>query len=213
MDTNLTVAYASEITAAAARHHLDPRLLAAVAAQETGGPGTNAGRNIVGDGGHGRGLFQIDDRWHAFARSAQALDPARNADYAAGLIGRLLSRYGDVRKALSAYNAGDPNASGTRTDWGGGTSLAYADSVLRHYAALGGGAPAAQAEPDASSGLRAESLSEQAGVGTLMSFALGQPPGFTAPRSYRDVAALDDSGRSKSRASYDFVDPDSSAES
>ncbi|MHB8304767.1 MAG: transglycosylase SLT domain-containing protein, partial [Vulcanimicrobiaceae bacterium] len=97
------VAYAREIAAAARRHGLDPRLLAAVAAQETGGPGSNAGRNIVGDGGHGRGLFQIDDRWHAFARSPAAMQPARNAEYAAGLISGLLHRYGgNLREALSA---------------------------------------------------------------------------------------------------------------
>src|ERR1700738_1484828 len=121
MDTHLTVAYATEITAAATRHNLDPRLLAAVAAQETGGPGADSGRHVVGDGGHGHGLFQIDDRWHAFARGPAAMDPAGNADYAAGLLESNLQRYGgDVRAALSAYNAGSPNAAGTPTDWGDG---------------------------------------------------------------------------------------------
>ncbi len=135
------VAYASQIAGAAARHGLNPRLLAAVAAQETGGPASNAGRNIVGDGGHGRGLFQIDDRYHGFARSAAAMDPGANADYAAGLLAGLLRRYGDTRAALCAYNAGDPHARGTVTAWGGGARLGYADSVLRHYAGLGGGSP------------------------------------------------------------------------
>ncbi|MBV9971757.1 MAG: hypothetical protein JO135_00315, partial [Candidatus Eremiobacteraeota bacterium] len=69
------VAYSGEIAAAAARHGVDAKLLAAVAAQETGGPGANAGHNIVGDGGHGHGLFQIDDRFHDFARTAAAMDP------------------------------------------------------------------------------------------------------------------------------------------
>jgi Transglycosylase SLT domain len=139
MDTHLNVAFGPQIAAAAARHHLDPRLLAAVAAQETGGPGADSGRNVVGDGGHGHGVFQIDDRWHAFARSPAAMDPARNADYAAGLLEANLGRYGgDVRAALSAYNAGSPNATGTTTDWGDGRPVGYADSVLRHYARLGG---------------------------------------------------------------------------
>jgi hypothetical protein len=139
MTTNLNVAFGPEIAAAATRHNLDPRLLAAVAAQETGGPGADSGRNVVGDGGHGRGLFQIDDRWHDFARTPSAMDPARNADYAAGLIESNLDRYGgDVRAALSAYNAGSPNATGTPTDWGDGKPVSYADSVLRHYTRLGG---------------------------------------------------------------------------
>jgi hypothetical protein len=133
------VAFAPQITAAAARHGLDPRLLAAVAAQETGGPGSNSGANVVGDGGHGHGLFQIDDRWHAFASTPAAMDPARNAEYAAGLIGGLLKRFGgNVHAALSAYNAGSPTATGTTTNWGHGVNVGYADSVLLHYAQLGG---------------------------------------------------------------------------
>ena len=133
------VHYAPQIVSAARRHGVDPALLAALAAQETGGPGSNGGRNIVGDGGHGRGLFQIDDRWHAFARTAAAMDPGQNADYAAGMISGLLKRYGgDVHKALSAYNAGSPQATGTTTTWGDGKVLGYADSVLRHYRQLSG---------------------------------------------------------------------------
>jgi hypothetical protein len=148
MDTHLNVAFGPQIAAAAARHHLDPRLLAAVAAQETGGPGADSGRNVVGDGGHGRGVFQIDDRWHAFARSPAAMDPARNADYAAGLLEANLGRYGgDVRAALSAYNAGSPAATGTTTDWGDGRPIGYADSVLRHYARLGDDGRSASGAP------------------------------------------------------------------
>lgn len=153
MNTNLTVAFGAQIEAAATRHHLEPRLLAAVAAQETGGPGADSGRNIVGDGGHGHGVFQIDDRWHAFARSPAAMDPARNADYAAGMLESNLNRFGgNVRSALSAYNAGSPTATGTRTDWGDGKPVSYADSVFRHYARLGGdpAAPAGGARPGSS---------------------------------------------------------------
>jgi soluble lytic murein transglycosylase-like protein len=133
------VAYAPEIASAARRHGLDPELPAAVAAQETGGPGSNAGRNVVGDGGHGRGLFQIDDRWHPFASTPAAMDPGQNADYAAGMISGLLKRYrGDVHEALSAYNAGSPTATGTRTRWSDGSDPGYADSVMRHYERLTG---------------------------------------------------------------------------
>ncbi|MBV8372403.1 MAG: transglycosylase SLT domain-containing protein [Candidatus Eremiobacteraeota bacterium] len=134
------VAYAPEIAGAARRHAVDPELLAAVAAQETGGPGSNAGRNEVGDGGHGRGLFQIDDRWHDFAKTSAAMDPAENADYAAGMISGLLAHYdGNVHRALSAYNAGSPDATGTTTQWADGRRLGYADSVMEHYARLTGG--------------------------------------------------------------------------
>ncbi|HTX58933.1 MAG TPA: transglycosylase SLT domain-containing protein [Verrucomicrobiae bacterium] len=139
------VAYAPAIAGAAQRHGLDPELLAAVAAQETGGPGANAGRNVVGDGGHGHGLFQIDDRYHTFAQSPQAMDPSANADYAAGMLSGLLQKYGgNVHDALSAYNAGSPQATGTTTTWSDGSTLGYADSVMRHYTQLtGGGSPSA----------------------------------------------------------------------
>ncbi len=133
------VRYATQIAGAARKHGLNPELLAAVAAQETGGPGSNAGHNIVGDGGHGRGIFQIDDRWHDFAKTPEAMDPQDNADYAAGMISGLLKRYGGtVHEALSAYNAGDPDATGTRTRWGDGRNLGYADSVIEHYRRLTG---------------------------------------------------------------------------
>ena len=138
------VAYAPQISQAAQRHGLDPALLAAVAAQETGGPGVNSGANVVGDGGHGHGLFQIDDRYHAFAATRAAMDPGQNADYAAGLLSSLLQKYGgNVHAALSAYNAGSPAAVGSTTDWGGMT-LGYADSVMAHYAQLAGTARDAQ---------------------------------------------------------------------
>jgi hypothetical protein len=179
------VAYAPEIVRAAGKHGVNAQLLAAVAAQETGGPGSNAGSNIVGDGGHGHGLFQIDDRWHAFARNPAAMDPQANADYAAGMISGLLRRYGgNVHKALSAYNAGDPNATGTITPWQDGRKLGYADSVMRHYAQLGG----------APQDFTAESATEQQNVNQLATFASLMPP--PAPQaanahSFRQLAGSD----------------------
>lgn len=172
------VAYAPQIANAARRFKIDPNLLAAVAAQETGGPGSNAGRNVVGDGGHGRGIFQIDDRWHSFASTPAAMDPAQNADYAAGMISGLLKRYGgDVHEALSAYNAGSPTATGTTTRWSDGSELGYADSVMRHYQRLTGESPQSTAI--------AESNATVASVGELQSRAQSLPlaPAIPAPTS------------------------------
>jgi hypothetical protein len=170
--TPLSVAFAPQITAAARAHHLDPTLLAAVAAQETGGPGADSGKNVVGDGGHGHGLFQIDDRWHAFASTPAAMDPAKNADYAAGLLSSLLKTYGgNVHMALSAYNAGSPTATGTTTNWGG-TVLGYADSVLAHVAQLGGNAGGASGAALAARDAAVPDLAETtAGTNSLQSIA------------------------------------------
>lgn len=159
------VAYAPQIAAAAGKHGLDPNLLAAVAAQETGGPDSNSGRNVVGDGGHGHGVFQIDDRWHAFAATPSAMDPGKNADYAAGMLAGLLKQYGgNVHEALSAYNSGSPASTGTTTRWGDGSVLGYADSVMRHYERLGGSA-GPEGSSSAASAAVAESATTLASVG------------------------------------------------
>jgi hypothetical protein len=139
MELSSNIRFGAQIAAAARSHGLDPKLLAAVAAQESGGPGQNSGNNVVGDAGHGHGLFQIDDRAWAFAASPAAMDPSANANAAAGILRDDLDRYGgNVRAALSAYNSGSPSGAGTPTTWGDGATLSYADSVMRHYAALGG---------------------------------------------------------------------------
>lgn len=90
-------------------------LLLAVASRESGC------RNIVGDHGHGRGVFQIDDRLHAdWLRRQGALaqgavpSPAAGARHAAGLLAanlaegeaRVLVGRRRLKFALSAYNAG-----------------------------------------------------------------------------------------------------------
>lgn len=176
------VSYAGAIASAAKKHGLDPKLLAAVAAQETGGPGSNSGRNILGDGGHGHGIFQIDDRWHSFAKTSAAMDPQQNADYAAGMISGLLNTYGgDVHKALSAYNAGSPNATGTTTDWGGGKRLGYADSVLAHYAKLGGVAGGQTAQTGLLGSMLDELFHEISQVNQLQGLAQGSPAAPSGP--------------------------------
>ncbi len=204
MDTSLSVAYGPAITAAATRHHLQPRLLAAVAAQETGGPGSNSGRNIVGDEGHGHGLFQIDDRWHAFARTPAAMDPAKNADYAAGMIASNLDRYGgDVHKALSAYNTGSPTATGTTTDWGDGKPIGYADSVLRHFAQLAGGPADPTAPTPADARDSAASVDALRGAAGILSSGTQLSPGIQFATSSLSPAT----GQSTSSTSADPYPP------
>jgi hypothetical protein len=189
---SLDVAYGAAIVQAAQRWGIEPRLLAAVAAQESGGPGSDSGRNIVGDGGHGHGLFQIDDRYHAFARTAAAMDPGKNADYAAHLLHDLLNRYGgNVHAALSAYNAGSPNARGTLTTWSDGKTLGYADSVERHYLHLRVGEAAERTRADAPLAIE---LTQALG-----SFAATRAPGLcVAAQPASTAQALQAMGRTDS---------------
>ena len=95
-----------------------------------------------------------------------AIQASFNADYAAGILAGNLRRYGgDVREALSAYNAGSPTATGTRTDWGDGKPVGYADSVLRHLTQLGG-AGAAPAQPAAAAATTSTTSSSAAAPAT-----------------------------------------------
>ncbi len=76
------------------------------------------GRNIVGDGGHGRGLMQIDDRtWGSWLRTHKGgLDPRSNIMKGASILRQNLNYFkGKIaaskvrRAAIAAYNAGPGN--------------------------------------------------------------------------------------------------------
>lgn len=88
------------------KHGLLINILIAQCLHESGG------KNILGDGGHGRGLMQIDDRAHPdwLAANKDGLDPASNIDYACQLMSDLVAHYaGDYHHALAAYNSGMGN--------------------------------------------------------------------------------------------------------
>ncbi len=95
--------YLPYVQAAARRYNLDPALILGVIDRET------RGRNIVGDGGHGRGLMQIDDRYHGtwLAGHDGGLDPESNIDYGAHMLRQNLDHFnGNTQAALAAYNSG-----------------------------------------------------------------------------------------------------------
>lgn len=78
------------------------------------------------------GLMQINQINHAWLaeeyRTADMLDPYQNVFCGVKIIGGYLSKYGDVTKALMAYNMGDYGASKA---WQNGiTSTSYTDSIL-----------------------------------------------------------------------------------
>jgi soluble lytic murein transglycosylase-like protein len=85
-------------------------LLMAIASRET-----NI-RNITGDGGHGRGIMQIDDRsFPDFANSSHSKDPRRNILKGGEILNgkrKFLSNKGVsgdllVRGSVAAYNGGE----------------------------------------------------------------------------------------------------------
>lgn len=97
---------------------LDPALVMAIIDRESlGGEALKPrGPSGTGDGGHGRGLAQIDDRAHPFTSceddTGRALwaDPWFNVSYACRLLARLMLTFkGDVAAAVGAYNTGAGN--------------------------------------------------------------------------------------------------------
>jgi soluble lytic murein transglycosylase-like protein len=97
---------------------VDPLLLAAVIDRESlGGDALKPkGPAGTGDGGHGRGLGQIDDRSHASFLAAKFdsgaplwQDPTFNVLYAAKLLRKNLDRFGEEGPAVAAYNCGPGN--------------------------------------------------------------------------------------------------------
>lgn len=96
----------------ARRHDVRLDVLLAIASRETAfGLTPFLADDWSGDGGHGRGLMQIDDRYHSEFTSSHANDDhSANIDYAAQYLRGLLDYYdGDYRRAVPAYNAGQGN--------------------------------------------------------------------------------------------------------
>lgn len=109
------------IEAVAESFELEPAVVAAVISRESGG-GRLLGKNgcppDTGDQGHGRGLMQIDDRWHQSFLAIPGFwrRPPANLAYGCYLLQenlqavtgtwpRLSYAY-RLRAALAAYNAG-----------------------------------------------------------------------------------------------------------
>lgn len=94
------------LNAACQKYGVPPEIAKAVAYKESGwNP-----RASSFDGGHGKGIMQIDDRSHAFARGPQVWDPAANIDYGVRLLAQNFKRTGNWREAVRRYNGSGPMA-------------------------------------------------------------------------------------------------------
>jgi|WetSurMetagenome_2_1015567.scaffolds.fasta_scaffold340798_2 soluble lytic murein transglycosylase-like protein len=88
------------LATAAEKHGVDPALLSALAATESGfNPSAVSSKGALG-------LLQLMPGTAARLGVQDAFDPVANADAGAGYLREQLDRFGDVRLALAAYNAG-----------------------------------------------------------------------------------------------------------
>ena len=90
------------INAAAEKHEIEPELIKAVMRNES-----NFNPNAVSRAG-AKGLMQIMDFNSRAMGVTNPFDPAESIDAGAKILKGHLTKYGDVAKALAAYNAGGP---------------------------------------------------------------------------------------------------------
>lgn len=110
-----------------AKYSLPRGLLLAVGSRET---------NLVdeiGDGGHGHGVWQLDDRSHVIPVPFPVTEQADVA--AAMLAAELIAQANNIDRAACVYNSGQPYDSGT-TGGNYGLDVEYRQSLIAaHYPA------------------------------------------------------------------------------
>lgn len=104
-DVPLDAALQLHIISEADKAGIDPAIIMAMAYKESA-----FNVNSVGDGGDSYGLLQIQPKWH-YKRMQKLgctdlLDPYQNVTVGVDYLCELLSRYGSIDKALTAYNKG-----------------------------------------------------------------------------------------------------------
>lgn len=99
---------------------IDPKIIFAMAQRES-----NYIADAVGDNGASIGLLQIQSRWHSERMErlgcTNLLDPYQNVIVGVDYLAELLEQYGDIAKALTAYNRGCYE----------GTVTEYAQAILK----------------------------------------------------------------------------------
>ena len=150
--TPATAGCVASLVQAAARHGVPPDLMLALGHAESGWkayavnsagvshfPDTAAEAVELVRSEQARGIRSIDVgcgqinlRWHpdVFEDLADAFDPDRNAEYAAGFLARLKAAHGDWPSAVARYHSSEP-----------GPQQAYLDRVFQRLTILQDGAP------------------------------------------------------------------------
>lgn len=100
------IAMGEMIKTAASQAGVDPGIMSAIALRETGA------QNEFGDNGNGRGIFQIDARFHPEVSTAQAFNPPFAAQWASNLLASGTARFSfygpgwSTEFGLHTYNGG-----------------------------------------------------------------------------------------------------------
>lgn len=125
--------YEAIVLDAASRHRIDPRLLHALVIVESA-----YHANAVSPAGAG-GLTQLMPRTARSLGIADRFDPAANLAGGADYLARQILRFGDIRLALAAYNAGPARVARLGRVPDIAETQAYVAAVLECYLALSAG--------------------------------------------------------------------------
>lgn len=127
--------FAEAVTAAAERHGLDPKLLHALVAVESAYEA-----KAVSHAG-AAGLTQLMPATARALGVADRFDPAESLTAGADYLARQLVRFGDLRLALAAYNAGPERVARRGAIPDIAETRAYVGAVVDCYLALAAGRP------------------------------------------------------------------------
>lgn len=101
------------------KYGIDPLIVIAMIERES-----RFNASAIGDNGRSLGLMQIQPRWHSKRMAklgcTDLLNPIQNVKVGIDYLGELYNRYGDIEKALVAYNKGSYT----------GTITNYAKSIM-----------------------------------------------------------------------------------
>lgn len=125
--------YAAAVAEAAARHGLDPKLLHALVVVES------AYRPRAASPVGAAGLTQLMPATAAELGVADRLDPRANLRGGAAYLARQVLRFGDLRLALAAYNAGPARVARLGRIPPIPETQAYVSAVVDCYLALSAG--------------------------------------------------------------------------
>lgn len=118
-NVNLSAEVQDVIFAECERYGINPAIVIAMIERES-----RFNANAIGDNGNSFGLMQIQPRWHSKRMEKlgcnDLLDPIQNIKVGIDYLGELYNRYGNIEKALVAYNKGSYT----------GTITNYATSIM-----------------------------------------------------------------------------------
>ncbi len=132
--------YQADINASAAKWNVDPLLVAAVIAAESGGNQTNPATGQITTSPTGAlGLMQLEPGT-AVALGVDPTDPAQNIDGGTHYLAEQLAAFGgNVSLAVAAYNAGPGAVKAAGGIPQNGETPAYVQTVLANWQKAGGG--------------------------------------------------------------------------